>query len=143
MNLIIIHYTDKLKEGSMILGFIQNNLIWIVPIVSIILTVLIRIQAKPSSYKLTYVDFFDFGFDLSISAIIVLLTELDDISKEDMLVLWLLVVFFILNMIVSIIVSRAGWSSSQDRPNILGVVLPDVIGIGMLFTAFIYIGGGK
>lgn len=125
------------------LDFIKGNLIWIVPLLSIILTIIIRILSKPSDYKLTYVDFLDFGFDLAISAIIVLLTELHDIKDEDMLVLWLLVAFFIVIMIVSIIVNRAGWNSSTDRPNLLGVLLPDFIGIGMLLTAFLYIGGGK
>ena len=51
--------------------FIHSNIIWIVPIISIILTVVIKISAKPDFLTLDYIDYLDFGFDLSITSIIV------------------------------------------------------------------------
>ena len=43
-------------------AFIQNNTTWLVPIVSIILTLLIKISSKPEFIPLNYKDF---GFDLA------------------------------------------------------------------------------
>ena len=58
--------------------FIQNNTIWITPVISIILTIVIKISAKPEFLTLGYIDYLDFGFDLSISSIIVLLAGINN-----------------------------------------------------------------
>ena len=60
--------------------FIQNNTLWLSPIVSIILTIVIKISAKPEFLTLGFIDYLDFGFDLAISSIIVLLAETKDDS---------------------------------------------------------------
>lgn len=52
---------------------IQNNTVWMTPIISIILTIIIKISAKPEFMTLGPTDYLDFGFDLLISATIVLL----------------------------------------------------------------------
>ena len=49
--------------------FIQNNTLWMSPIVSIILTIVIKISAKPEFLTLGFIDYLDFGFDLAISSI--------------------------------------------------------------------------
>lgn len=54
--------------------FIQNNSLWLTPIISIILTIVIKISAKPDFLTLNHIDYLDFGFDLSISSVICLVT---------------------------------------------------------------------
>lgn len=122
--------------------FIQNNIIWIVPVVSIILTVIIKISSKPSFFTLGFVDYLDFGFDLSISAIIVLLTGIHGtVDNNSTLGIWLILLSFMLIMIISIIVNRLGWNKDTGQINFIGVLIPDIIGIILLVISTLYIGG--
>lgn len=122
--------------------FIQNNIIWIVPIVSIILTVIIKISSKPSSCTLNYVDYLDFGFDLSISSIIVLLTGINEVGgNSNNLGIWLILLSFMLVMIISIIVNRLGWNRETGQIKLIGVLIPDIIGVILLVISTLYIGG--
>lgn len=116
--------------------FMQNNTLWMTPIISIILTIVIKISAKPEFLTLGFIDYLDFGFDLSISSIIVLLTGVKDDTG-----VWLLLLAFILIMITSILVNRLGWDKSTKQQKFIGVVIPDVIGIFLLVIASLYVGG--
>lgn len=116
--------------------FIQNNTVWITPIVSIILTVIIKISAKPEFLSLGFIDYLDFGFDLSISSIIVLLSG----AKNDV-GMWLLIISFIVIMSTSILVNRSGWDKSTNQQKLLGVIFPDIVGIFLLVIASLYVGG--
>ena len=42
--------------------FMQNNTIWITPVISIVLTIVIKISAKPEFLTLGFIDYLDFGF---------------------------------------------------------------------------------
>lgn len=124
-------------EGADDMGeFIQNNTLWLSPIVSIILTIVIKISAKPEFLTLGFIDYLDFGFDLAISSIIVLLAG----TKDDT-GLWLLLFAFILIMITSILVNRLGWDKSTRQQKLIGVIIPDVVGIFLLIIASLYVGG--
>lgn len=116
--------------------FIQNNTLWLSPIVSIILTIVIKISAKPEFLTLGFIDYLDFGFDLAISSIIVLLA-----GTKDNTGIWLLIFAFILIMITSILVNRLGWNKNTKQPKFIGVIIPDVIGIFLLVIASLYVGG--
>lgn len=116
--------------------FIQNNTLWMSPIVSIILTIVIKISAKPEFLTLGFIDYLDFGFDLAISSIIVLLAG----AKDDTGI-WLLLLAFILIMITSILVNGLGWDKSTKQQKFIGVMIPDVIGIFLLIIASLYVGG--
>ena len=116
--------------------FIQNNTLWMSPIVSIILTIVIKISAKPEFLTLGFIDYLDFGFDLAISSIIVLLAG----AKDDTGI-WLLLLAFILIMITSILFNRLGWDKSTKQQKFIGVMIPDVIGIFLLIIASLYVGG--
>ncbi len=127
-----------IASGGLIMGaFIQNNIVWLVPIVSILLTVVVKISAKPESVTLNYIDYLDFGFDLSITSMIMIITEI----KNNTAGLWLLLISFLLVMITSIIVNRLGWDKETSNQKLIGVILPDVIGLLLLITATLYIGG--
>lgn len=116
--------------------FIQNNIIWLVPIISIILTVVIKISSKPEFLTLGYTDYLDFGFDLSITSMIVLLTGIKDDAG-----IWLLLLSFLLVMLSSIIVNRVGWDKDTKQQKIIGVLFPDFIGIILLIVDILYMGG--
>lgn len=94
--------------------FIQNNIVWLVPIVSIILTIVVKISAKPEFLTLGFIDYLDFGFDLSITSMVMLLTGIKDDAG-----LWLLLISILLVMITSIIVNRLGGIRKQNNRNFL------------------------
>ena len=116
--------------------FIQNNIVWLVPIVSIILTIVVKISAKPEFLTLGFSDYLDFGFDLSITSMVMLLTGIKDDAG-----LWLLLISILLVMITSIIVNRLGWNKETKQQKFLGVFIPDVVGILLLVISTLYIGG--
>ena len=115
--------------------FIQNNIVWLVPIVSIILTIVVKISAKPEFLTLGFIDYLDFGFDLSITSMVMLLTGIKDDAG-----LWLLLISILLVMITSIIVNRLGWNKETKQQKFLGVFIPDVVGILLLVISTLYIG---
>lgn len=114
----------------------------VVPTCSILLTIIIKISSKPNFITLGFIDYLDFGFDLSISSIIVLLTSINGNSQlNNTAGLWLLFFFFILMLITSIIVNRSGWNNETKQQNLLGVILPDIIGGFLLVLSTLYVGG--
>lgn len=117
-------------------AFIQDNILWLVPTTSIILTIVIKISAKPDFVTLGFVDYLDFGFDLSIISMIMLLT-----GKTDNTGIWLLVVSFLLVIITSVLVNRLGWNKETKQQKIIGVLIPDIIGTGLLIMSTLYVGG--
>ena len=127
---------DHRKEVLNTSAFIQTHITWLVPIASILFTVLIKMSAKPDFVTLGITDYFDFGFDLSISSMVVLLTGI----KSDAGI-WLLFLSFLLIVGTSIIVNRIGWNKRTQEPNWLGVLLPDFIGIILLVGITQYLGG--
>ena len=126
------------KEGGGMSVFIQNNIVWLVPVASILLTVVIKIAAKPEFMTLGFTDYLDFGFDLSITSMIVLLTG---IKGENDAGIWLLFLSFLLIVITSNIVTRVGWEKDTKEQKLIGVLLPDIIGIILLIVATLYMGG--
>lgn len=117
--------------------FLEQNQIWLVPIITILLTVIIKMSARNQSVDFRGIDFLDFGFDLSISAIVVLLTNVSDSN----LTAWFMLLFFVVIMIITIIVNRIGWNTREKRINLAGAIIPDIIGIFLLVVAILYVGG--
>ena len=116
--------------------FIQSNILWFTPVVSIILTIIMKISAKPEFLTLGYIDYLDFGFDLSISSVIALLAGIKDSTG-----VWLLLFAFILIMVTSILVNRLGWNKDTKQLRLFGVLLPDFVGIFLLIVVSLYMGG--
>ena len=117
--------------------FLEQNQIWLVPIITILLTVIIKMSARNQSVDFRGIDFLDFGFDLSISAIVVLLTNV----RDSNLTAWFMLLFFVVIMIITIIVNRIGWNTREKRINLAGAIIPDIIGIFLLVVALLYVGG--
>lgn len=120
----------------MLSSFIQNNSFWLAPIVSIILTVVIKIASKPESITLGIIDYWDFGYDLSISSVVVLLTGAKGGAE-----LWLLVLAFLLIIITIAVTHRVGWDKTRNQQNLFGVLFPDFVGIFLLIITTLYVGG--
>ena len=116
--------------------FIQNNSIWITPVLGIILTIVLKIASKPEFLTLNYIDYLDFGFDLAISAVICLVTGIESDTG-----IWLLVLAFILLFITSTIINRIGWNKQTNKLKLVGVLIPDFVGIFLLILVTLYIGG--
>ena len=117
--------------------FLEQNQIWLVPIITILLTVIIKMSARNQSVDFRGIDFLDFGFDLSISAIVVLLTNV----RDSNLTAWFMLLFFVVIMIITIIVNRIGWNTREKRINLAGAIIPDIMGIFLLVVAILYVGG--
>ena len=117
--------------------FLEQNQIWLVPIITILLTVIIKMSARNQSVDFRGIDFLDFGFDLSILAIVVLLTNV----RDSNLTAWFMLLFFVVIMIITIIVNRIGWNTREKRINLAGAIIPDIIGIFLLVVAILYVGG--
>ena len=117
--------------------FLEQNQIWLVPIITILLTVIIKMSARNQSVDFRGIDFLDFGFDLSISAIVVLLTNV----RDSNLTAWFMLLFFVVIMIITIIVNRIGGNTREKRINLAGAIIPDIIGIFLLVVAILYVGG--
>ena len=117
--------------------FLEQNQIWLVPIITILLTVIIKMSARNQSVDFRGIDFLDFGFDLSISAIVVLLTNV----RDSNLTAWFMLLFFVVIMIITIIVNRIGWNTREKRINLAGAIIPDIIGIFLFVVAILYVGG--
>ena len=117
--------------------FLEQNQIWLLPIITILLTVIIKMSARNQSVDFRGIDFLDFGFDLSISAIVVLLTNV----RDSNLTAWFMLLFFVVIMIITIIVNRIGWNTREKRINLAGAIIPDIIGIFLLVVAILYVGG--
>jgi len=116
--------------------FLQNNLIWLNPVISIILSVVIKQTSKPEFLTLGFVDYLDFGFELSIASLLLILT-----GAKNESVGWLVLLGIILILIASIIVSRIGWNKDTAKLKIIGVIIPDIVGILLLVFASLYVGG--
>lgn len=116
--------------------FIQNNTIWLTPIVGILLTVIIKISSKPEFMTIGFTDYLDFGFDLSISSITVLVAGIKDNTG-----IWLLIISFIVIMITSTLVNRSGWDKSTKQQKKFGIIVPDIVGVFLLVIASLYVGG--
>lgn len=117
--------------------FIQQNVIWIAPTLSVVLTIIIKIVAKHSEISLSLVDFLDFGFALAVTSIIMILTNFSNDTGP-----WLIAIFFILVFSIAIIVNRLCWDKENKRVRIIGVIIPDIMGIAMLVISVMYIEGG-
>ncbi len=132
--------------------FITNNITLIVIATAIVLTMIIKISSKPEYISLTPKDFLDFGFDLSISSIILVLTEIgkrveqaslsSSTEKASIITgVWIILIGFVLLMMISIFINRKGWDKAKKEPNLWGILLPDLLGLGYLVAATMFVGG--
>ena len=117
-------------------NFIQQNAIWVIPIVSIILVIAFKITAKPEFLSLSYIDYLDFGFDLSVTSIVLLLTNIHNNTGA-----WILVIAIVFVIIIANVVKRLCWNKKTQQQKLGAVLIPDIMGIIILLIISLYIGG--
>lgn len=109
---------------------INTYILWIVPIVTIILTFIVIIISTPDDEHLNLKDFLGIGINLSISAITILLTNYKSSTTA-----WLILFFFIITLIVAILTRKFMWRKTTFF-KISAIILYILIG---LFLSFISI----
>lgn len=126
------------KTLESIITFYIAHLLWLIPLVSIGLTILVKVTAKTDRIPLHISDFFDWGLDLWVTSTMLLMANLKD--KEGCVPL---LMFIALLLIVTDITRRLGWDEQQKSykgwAKFVHLVLQDLLGGICLFVATIYI----
>lgn len=113
-------------------NFINHNILWFVPIVTVFLGVIFRIfecyQERINFYKV-----FDFGLDLITSSIILLVT-----NHQSEVTIWLILFFFIICMIILIIRQR-NFNKYTRCINLRAMITSIIAGFFLLTVAIMHI----
>lgn len=116
--------------------FIQNNITWLIPVITILLTIMIKISAKPDKSGLKKEDWIDFGFDMTITSMAIIMA-----NAKDEIGMYLFVAELMLVMGATILVRKIGWDNNNNCPNWLGIIVPDIIGILSLVLSTLFVRG--
>lgn len=116
--------------------FIEEHKLWLTPITSVILMIIIKIERRPSNSPLAMSDWLDFGYDLMVSSLLVIIC-----GVKDMIGGILIAVGFAAILLISPVIHRIGWDTKKNEPNLLGMVVPDIIGVIFVVGSVLYIGG--
>lgn len=114
--------------------FINHNILWFVPIITIFLGIIFRIFECYED-NIDFYKIFDFGLDLIISAIILLVT-----NYKSEVSIWLILFFFIICMIV-LIIRRRNFDAHTKHINFIGIITSLFVGLFMLSIALMHIQG--
>lgn len=114
---------------------IEENMVWIIPILTIILSFLALIAATPDNEHLGTKDYLCVGINLSISAITILIT-----NYQSYTAVWLIIIDFVVIWIVSIIIRKFFWNRSLMF-DIIGCMIFFVIGCILCWIAIEYFYG--
>lgn len=115
---------------------IEENMVWIIPILTIILSFLALIAATPDNEHLETKDYLCVGINLSISAITILIT-----NYQSYTAVWLIIIDFVVIWIVSIIIRKFFWNRSLmfDIIGCMIFLLSDVFYAGLQLNIFMVI----
>lgn len=116
-------------------SLINDYILWIVPIISIILTFLVMIIATPDNELLCIKDFLSVGINLCISAITILITNYKSSTTS-----WLILYFFIIILFVSILTRKFTWKEQKIFKIISSIIL-FIIGIILCHIAIEHANG--
>ena len=107
--------------------FTSNNFLVAASTVAAIgMGIFVKIVTRNDTHKFFSRNDFAVGFDLMISAIIILTGRLNTNSP------WLLLVIVFLLWGVSTLVRKKGWTHENHLKIIIGVLIPNFIGLGVL-----------
>lgn len=108
---------------------LENNILWIIPIVTIILTFIVIIMSTPDDEHLNLKDLLSVGINLCISAITILLTNYKSATTA-----WLILFFFIATLTTAILTRKFMWSKTTFF-KIAATILFIIIGLLLTFVA--------
>lgn len=137
MKYIILQTLLTLENKKIVINFqdfINNNILWIVPIITIFIGIIFRIFECYQN-NIDFHKVFDFGLDLIVSTIILLITN----YKSETTV-WLILFFFI-SCIIVLIIRQRNFNSVTNHINIRGILITIAIGLLMLVISIAHISG--
>lgn len=125
----------------------------VLPIISIITVSFFKYGTRKDSIEFDIRDYADFYFDLSMTALTLLMTNLpikfyniissknvDELKRLAPYPLYLFI-FFICMYGISVVVRKHGWDEKNKLRPIIGIVIPDIISLALLFWAMVLVGG--
>ena len=125
----------------------------VLPIISVVTVSFFKYGTRKDSDEFDIRDYADFYFDLSMTALTLLMTNLpikfyeifksqkvDELKRLAPYPLYLFV-FFISMYAISVIVRKHGWDEENKLRPIIGIIIPDIISLILLFWAMVLVGG--
>lgn len=114
---------------------IEDNIIWIIPVLTIILSFFALVAATPDEEHLSAKDYLSIGINLSISAMTILIT-----NYQSYTAVWLIVIDFAVIWFVSIIIRKRLWSESLFGKTV-GCIIFSIVGCILCWIAIQYAHG--
>lgn len=108
---------------------IDKYMLWVVPIITIILSFIIIIISTPDDEHINLKDLLSVGVNLCISAITILLTNFKSATTA-----WLILFFFIATLIVAILTRKFMWNKTKFF-KITAIILFLIIGLFLIYIA--------
>lgn len=119
-------------------NFINANILWVVPVISIVLTLLITVVSTPDEERLTLKDLLSVGINLCVSALTVLVTNYKSSTTA-----WLILLSSVAILFVATLTRKYMWKFSTSF-KVLASVIMILLGItlfvvdGFHFTGIIH-----
>lgn len=108
---------------------INENILWLVPILSILLTIIVTVVATPDTEHLSLKDLFSIGINLCISAITILITNYRSSTTA-----WLILFYFVIILSFSILTRKFTWKE-RIICRIISSILILIVGIMLCYIA--------
>ncbi len=125
----------------------------VIPVISVITVSFFKYGTRKDEDEFDIRDYADFYFDLSMTALTLLMTNLpvkfyevfnsqnvDELKRLAPYPLYLFV-FFICMYVISVVVRKHGWDENNKLRPIIGILIPDIISLVLLFWAMVLVGG--
>ncbi len=113
---------------------IDKYILWIIPIISIVLSLMVIIIATPDNEHLSLKDLLSIGVNLCVSAITILISNYKSSTTT-----WLILFIIIIVLFVSILIRKFFWISFVSR--IISSIIIFIIGLVLCFVAYEHVLG--
>lgn len=107
---------------------ISKYILWIVPIISIMLTLMVIIISTPDNELLNLKDLLSIGVNLCVSAITILITNYKSSTTA-----WLILFSFIVVLFTAILIRKFMWKSTMLK--IISSIILFIIGFTLSYIA--------
>ena len=114
---------------------LSTHIVWSAPIISIVLSFIIKLLCNQEKLSLLLVvDSLDFGVELSVTSMLILVAN--GVQNPLIYITWLACL-----MVGAIIIRSLGWKSDNQK-KFIAVLIPDLFGILSLLFSVILLKGG-
>lgn len=137
--------------------FLTNNyfIYFIVPLLTTGLSIFVKIVSRNDKFISFKKEDLAIGLETAVTALIILITDtVNDLLKikqntengqnmvlpENILILpWLLLLIIVLLWGISTMIRKLGWENENDMHKFWGIILPDILGLGLLIFVVVWI----